>query len=572
MSTENNLDETKVSEKNTETPEKPKKKGGLIAILIAAIILIIAGIVCILFFCTTIFLSPKQKVMLSLSKAFGSDSIVSIVTGNKKVKSSGNFAPYTGLSVKQLADIRAAIDESGYQTSFEAKLTKLKSDNLPNANIAKGAAIGFDSILNKKDRTAYANVYAKYLSLTLLDAEILVEDSDVSLALGDYLDGYFTLNTENFGKDYKKSFFYDEMDDETNEILKDLSFNIFDLMEKRTDLQIDLSQLFDESGDAIKITKKFYDSIEVEETGAKESFEVGGKDLQCKEYKISIDEKDLAKYLDSYEEFLLEATKEYYSQYFDYLEESELMDDDMLDEMREEIEYELEEDFPDMFEEFKDIFVKDYEFYVYLDNKCRLIDFFYEDSFTNDYDEDLNVALDLTWHGKEYLFDDFDGSFIVTIDDDEENAIYFANEGKTEDGNRNDEFTVLFENSEDDENNMEFVINSSKQKTGEFDYNLKITHLSDKEYISFAATGKETVGKDFYELNVDDFIFDSLLDGDKTNVSFSFFYSIGTPYDEIPSFKGTEYQILKMDEDDLEEVFEEIYDNVEDTFSGAFDF
>ena len=44
--------------------------------------------------------------MYAITNAIGKDNVMSALVGNKKVKNSGNFAPYNGASLKQLLTIK----------------------------------------------------------------------------------------------------------------------------------------------------------------------------------------------------------------------------------------------------------------------------------------------------------------------------------------------------------------------------------------------------------------------------------------------------------------------------------
>lgn len=550
----------------TLTNEKTQKKntGILIGIIAGVFVLIAVAVVCILLFCTTIFLSPKQKVMLAFSKAFGADNVISIISGNKNVKSSGNFIPYNGISLKDYQTIRESMKEGGSQVALDVKLTDIKYDDVPEAKMAKGASLSMDFMSDIENRKVYGEIVAKYMAINLIKSKLYIDDADVSLALDDYFDGYITVNTETLSKDYNKS----DLCDEVGEEMPKVSFNLFDIISEYQDIQMDYSQFTDEAGEAMQITKKFYDSIEVTETGAKEKFEVGGKDISCKEYKIDISKKDMKKFAEEYEDLVAELTKEYYLEYLDFLESNINIDSDELDfdELREEFEDDFDDEISDMFDEFNDTFCKDYTFYVYLDNKCRLIDFFYEDSYEDSWGEEYDIALDMTWHGKENLFDDFDGSLIVKGEENS-GAIYFANTGSTDNGNRTDEFIIEI-TPEDDDEIVTATLNRQRDKDGAFTYNLLIEHPSTDESIEFNIEGTETLTKEFYELNIEDISMNCDLDDQEFSLGFEIFYSIGTLLDEIPEPKGPEYKLFKMSIDDLEDLIEEIEDNIENSKLG----
>lgn len=539
--------------------EKNSKKG-LIAIIISCITALILIIVLCFTLFSTAFLSPKQKVILAFSKAFGADSIFSLISGNEKCKTTGNLIPYNGITAKDIKNIQNLMNENGQQINIDARLKKFKSQNNSAGQLANGAGFSMNILSDKAERKAYSDILLKYGAISVIDASLYVDDADISLELPDYYDGYLTINTESLGKDLKKSIFASEV----NEELYSLSFNIYDYYEEVQNNQLDYQAISLTGEKSIELLKDLYEDVNVEETGAVDSFAVGEKEIKCKEYKISIDKKLVKDFIKNYNDIILEGYLDYMDAQLDAFAnnfEFEINGED-IDDLKDELHDNLEEQFDEMSDSLLENFAKDYEFYVYLDNKCRLINIYYNDTYTDEYDDEYLVEVDLGWHGEDNLIDDFTGS-IYLESENSSGTVFLRNEGASENGNRHDLFTIEIVAKDDDEDNITITLDASRNKDREFDYKLKFDHNSDDQYVLFSASGSDKLTEDSFTIDFDELKCEYDVEDDKATISFDLSICMSAINEEIPSPKKPEYKVFKMTESDFEELGEEISDNID---------
>ena len=253
--------------------------------------------------------------------------------------------------------------------------------------------------------------------------------------------------------------------------------------------------------------KDCLDSVEFEKTGAKDTFNVNGKDITCKEYKAVITSDTVTGWIEGYQDMLESFIKE-------NSDEIEVLED-----IAEE-ELDLDDAFEDMLDEAEDM--EDIEISVFAKGTTVA-------AIIIEYDDE---PLGIYFKGGDYLAQnvviEFDGDEVLTI------------EGKT----NGDVQTSVIESDE-------FTI--------EYSYNKKTGALTiESDDYDFEFEGKLTCKKGEISLSVDTLeIYGDSLDVDTLVVTIS-----NKP--EIREPKGDEFDIGNADEDELYDVVEEIYENVED--------
>lgn len=570
----NNLNQVEVN--LTDTPKKGKVLLPVLITILTVLILSL-GAFCYFFFIdgslATMFLNPKEKVMYAVAKASGPGTFVTIMSGNEdKVKVAENTYNNKVSTFLNLIEIRKQMKESGSDVTINAGINKLKIPGVRELRQLSGAGFNTNYKFDPNNRMARYDLSVDYLSNTVIDGSILVDDANLCVAEYDFFDGYIMVNTETLSDDYYDSDIYAETN---NDELPEISFNIIDFLEGFNDISYDYEAVYSKDGENYKLFKDLYDSIEVTETGETEIIEVAGKDTKCKEYEVLIPGDAISDYLNGFQELSIDLYIDYLNQYIDFIEENVDVDalDIDTDDLRDIIdEISDETDLEEYSEELAEIFDKDYKINVYLDKKCRLISVKYNDTFSyenDDEDIDLDVNFEITWRGDKHLYDKFDGTLSFETDDNIAEITFDSN--AEYDGDTRIQETS-YELEADDEFIATVTVTKNNSTDGSFLTDVLFETEEDEISIDMTIEGTYTESKDNITLDLEDisFEFENADEDIKFGLSFNALISFGVLQDEIEYLEGPEYELFDMSIHELEDLIEEIGQGIEDSPIGAY--
>ncbi|MDE6687268.1 MAG: hypothetical protein K2K17_08130, partial [Lachnospiraceae bacterium] len=398
------------------------KSKKVIFIIIPICLALVAAIVLTVLFATGAFLSPKARVMLALSRTFGSSSIISEYSGNMGVSEYG-YAPEYLADLLKASDTLESMKERGYSVDDSYTMSDLDATDLVGygslSNIGMKVAGDVDTI----NRVAYYDLTMQYNFLKISLGKYYLSDKAISMAMPSYFDGYLTLPTDTFGTSYNASIFPSILGEIPQELESSISFSAYDLFCPSTPDK----DSFMAAEDTISILKDFYDNIEVDKTGKTRSILIGTKQQDCDEYRITLAEEDVLTLFEAYEDWYFSANKETienYNVYYTYL--------CSLDSSFADFPSSYKDLLRDIFDVYKELIAVDHEIYVYLDNKDRLAAASYEieldtssiqsmlgdDSAEMDLLDEISDELDLDDLWAYVYFDVFSGNYPdVDVDD-----------------------------------------------------------------------------------------------------------------------------------------------------------
>ena len=179
-------------------------------------------------------------------------------------------------------------EKQAYSTDFSVTLKELPTELYYyfDASVLEGLGVrvGADYSLEKRAMSMSAAAY--YGSADLVQAAVSLDDTVLSVYAPEFLgDSALGMDTMTLGADLSN------LDPGNQDMYKDISFNLYDFLDKYT-------QTPEVDPGAVKALRK---AIQVEKTG-KESVEVNGTDLDCTGYRVLIPEDALRDYLDATED------------------------------------------------------------------------------------------------------------------------------------------------------------------------------------------------------------------------------------------------------------------------------
>lgn len=179
-------------------------------------------------------------------------------------------------------------EKQAYSTDFSVTLKELPTELYYyfDASVLEGLGVrvGADYSLEKRAMSMSAAAY--YGSADLVQAAVSLDDTVLSVYAPEFLgDSALGMDTMTLGADLSN------LDPGNQDMYKDISFNLYDFLDKYT-------QTPEVDPGAVKALRK---AIQVEKTG-KESVEVNGTDMDCTGYRVLIPEDALRDYLDATED------------------------------------------------------------------------------------------------------------------------------------------------------------------------------------------------------------------------------------------------------------------------------
>lgn len=585
------------------------KSKKVIFIIIPICLALVAAIVLTIFFVTGAFLSPKARVMLALSRTFGSNSIISEYSGNKGVSEYG-YAPEYLADLLKASDTLETMKERGYSTEASYTLSELDASGLLTtgslSNIGMKVAGDVDTI----NRVAYYDLTMQYNFLKISIGKYYLTDRAVSMAMPSYFDGYLTLPTDTFGTSYNASIFPSILGEIPQELESSISFSAYDLFCPSTPDK----DSFMSAEDTISILKEFYDNIEVDKTGRTRSILIGAKQQECDEYRITLAEEDVLSLFEAYEDWYFstnQETIENYNIYYTYL--------CSLDSSFADFPSSYENLLRDIFDGYKELIAVDHEIYVYLDNKDRLAaasyeieldtgsiqsmfgddsveldlldelgdeldfddpwGFVYYDVFINndpdvdvddsaddstddsDFPETCTISAEIIFHGRDYLPERYEGSFLIAFDNGYSCEANYTGENRTD---NNDIYHSILNAALDlegdgDSYSYDIAYEASYQADDKnLTVELTLTDENRIDLLNIVSDSTLSLEDDTIEFDLEELTLTVGSGSDESGVTIDAEVSFSPLTDRVPLPEGKEHNLFTMSTQDYELFFDEI--------------
>lgn len=574
----------------------------------------VAAIVLLILFLTGAFLSPKARVMLALSRTFGSGSVISEFSGNTNVSKYG-YAPEYLAELIKISDSFAEMRERGYSFDASYTLSELDTGDIYGTDTLSGAGMKLTGDVDAVNRIAYYDLTMQYNFLRISLGKYYINDSAASMAMPSYFDGYLTLPTDTFGTSYNASVFPSLLAPIPQELESSISFSAFDLCCPWTSEE----DGFLNEEDNLSALKDFYDAIEVEKTGETRPIVIGTKEQDCSEYKITIDEDTVLSLIESYEDWYFSSnqeTLEKYAAVFDYIASLDSSDIDPALTFRDVIE--------GTFDIYKELLGTDYEIYVYLDNKDRLAAASYENeldlsginsllnddlqpvtedaidaiSEIGDIDDifadiyfgvlngsfpDMNdpdtidssdvpdisqsctVSAEIIFHGRDYLPERYEGFFLLAPDNGNSFEINYSGENKSDNNDTYHSvlYTTLDVTTDGSTTRYDVVYNASYEtQDNGLTAEVTATDEDNRDILNIKLESTALLEDETIELELEELSITSGSGSDKISISIAAEASISPLSDRVPIPEGRERNLFTMSEGDYEQLLDEIIDNL----------
>ena len=538
-------------EKAPKQPKEKKKKGSAAPLIIVILILIIGGgALAYLYFFTGMFMSPKQKVMLAFAKAFGAESAVAEVSDNVKKAEGSNFCADSLVLSKDLIETCNLITTDPavpYESDLSLKLQNFESDYVDEDEVEMfyGAGIDFYQQISYDERQNYNSLGILYNGDKVVNLEVYFDDSDCYIGEANFLDGSILFNTETLGDDLIEWDYFDELGLYEDDV-DFLSFNVFD--DFYSSYYESEDALLKDSEDYVKSVKALYDSINVESTGKYAKYEIGGKEVKCDSYTVTVPADGIEAFMEGIKPVIVEAFNEEFESFPEEirseLESEEIYEYDGNYYSFDEFDDYLDDVFADLEDELEDV-----TFTVYIDGKCRLVGLKADGTIYGE-DQDVDYEMEFSFTGEEYLCDEVEGYIYLENEDEDQIKIDITNTRTSKDKKQTNEFIVAVDTSDDE--SLTFTVTSTANDKGEFTALFEMDNCGDT--VSLSVEGSTTVSDTSVEMIFDDI---TLTTVDDESVSLSGSYSVAT-IDEVDTIDGDTYEILTMDEDELMDLAMEI--------------
>lgn len=571
-------------------------------VIIPVCIAFVAAIVLTILFATGAFLSPKARVMIALSKTFGSGSIFSEYSGNSNVSEYG-YAPEYLAHLFSVSDTFTSMKERGYSFESSFALTNLDLADYDSDTVSD-VGLKATGDVDTVNRIAYYDLtlLADFLRFDI--GQYYISDQAISMEMPNRFEGYLTLPTETFGSSYNASVFPSIIGPLPQELESCLSFSAFDLLcpSSKEDTFMGIE-------DNLSVVKDFYDAIDVEETGDTRSILIGTKKEDCKEYIITIDEEAILTLIEAYEDWYFTTHQETIDKYDTFYEYLVTVDVDT----SEDTPIPPSELLETVFDVYKELLATDHEIYVYLDHKGRLAAASYEieldfdgvydilnDEKTSlqdtiddviDYDdifgylldpgsfdfsgdnldpymdfsddpdpsESCTISAEIIFHGREYLPERYEGSFLLDFNDGSSCEIDYTGENHTGDLHNSVLRAALALTDAGITTNYDVEYTASYQPE---DHNLTAELTASDEYnaeiLDVTLDSTVSLEDDTITLELEDMTLTADTESGKNSISLTADASISPLSDRVPIPEGRERDLLRMSEGDYEKLFEEI--------------
>lgn len=587
-----------------------------IFIIIPICLALVAAIVLTILVVTGVFLSPKARVMLALSRTFGSNSIISEYSGNKSVSEYG-YAPEYLAELLKASDTLEAMKERGYSVEASYTLSELDASGLMTTGSFSNIGMKVTGDVDTINRVAYYDLTMQYNFLKVSLGKYYLTDRAISMAMPSYFDGYLTLPTDTFGTSYNASIFPSIIGEIPQELESSISFSAYDLFCPSTPDQ----DSFMAAEDTISILKDFYDNIEVDKTGRTRSILIGTKQQECDEYRITLAEEDVLSLFEAYEDWYFSAnqeTIENYNVYYTYL--------CSLDNSFADFPSSYEDLLREIFDGYKELIAVDHEIYVYLDNKDRLaaasyeieldtgsiqsmfgddsaeldlldeigdfnLDDLYDDLLAylyfgipisnypdvdvddsaddstdgSDFPETCTISTEIVFHGRDYLPERYEGSFLIDFHNGYSCEASYTGENRTDNNDiYHSNLNAALDLEGDGDSYSYNIVYDASYQTDDKNLTVELT-LTDEDRIDLLNIVSDStllLKDDTIEFDLEELTLTVGSGADESGVTIDAEVSFSPLTDRVPLPEGKERNLFTMSTQDYEMFFDEITDGL----------
>lgn len=288
---------------------KIKKK--IILPILAVVILLATALLCV-----NLFSSPKKKIMLALSKTFGSESLFSLMSGNEKQSTDGLFQHSYEEELTKMMDVLTALTGEDVHANLEFTIEDLEGDSIPEENLMlKKAGLSFDTVFERSTLQSSTDLALTYSGLTLMNAKLYQNTDRFCLAIPDLLDGYVFTDPSTFYEDYNSSAIA-LFTDSSIAPSYHLDYSIenaaaFEFPDMKTHYTF---SAFCHSPEGLEALKTLYEALEVEKAG-KEVLSMEEKEIKCQNYLLTIPADAWKSFQTDFFDWRLSDTEAYLSQH-----------------------------------------------------------------------------------------------------------------------------------------------------------------------------------------------------------------------------------------------------------------
>lgn len=580
-------------------------------IIIPVCLALVAAIVLLVLFFTGAFMSPKARVMLALSRTFGSGSIISEYSGNTGVSEYGYASEYL-IDLLKASDAFADMKEHGYSVNASYALSDFDTTDTTGysslSNIGMKVAGDVDTI----NRVAYYDLTMQYNFVRISIGKYYINDKAISMALPSYFDGYLTLPTDTFGTSYNASIFPPILGEIPQELEDTVSFSAFDLFcPSAADID---SFMADE--DTLSVLKEFYDNIEVDKTGETRSILIGTKQQECDEYMITLPKEDILSLIEAYEDWYFSSNREIIEKYDAFYAYFSALDSSFTD-----LPSSYSDFLKDIFDGYKELMAVDHEIYVYLDNKNRLAAASYEieldtGSIVNsnlyntteslidegyDYDDlydDLldyiiygsfpdvadpsnftmedsaddtdttdscRISAEIIFHGNDYLPNRYEGTFLIDFDNGYSCKVRYTGENRTDTKDLlHSVLNAVLDLEVDGLSSCYDIAYEASYQTEDKNLTaeLTVTDESHTELLSIVSDSTLSLEDDTIEFDLEEMKLTVNSESGEAGVTIEAEVSFSPLTDRVPLPEGKEHNLFTMSAQDYEQLGSEITDNL----------
>lgn len=547
-----------------------KKRSPLPFILIGVGAVIIGLII---FLCVHFFkgkaLSDKERVFLATAKTLGDQSIFAVMGNFEDEAGNGMLLPGYIDDCRQAKTNIDAIMEQGASTQVVVKLQDLVFDDQSMGSFftsLSGLALTANGQYAPKMGQIYEELKLTFIGFKIFSSEILLNETSMSVAVPELLDGFFTIDLLHFGRKYNETDFING-----GELLPDAIAEALSISPLQLANFPDLStHAFITSESAAESLLTFYNSIEVTKDETKKDVTVGGEPLRCEVFHMNIAKDDLQTFGNAYRVWYLDSLERYFKDNKGIatvlllsLDYSNIDSEDIVGDLMAYLDENLSEDtMSEIFSAFEDNLTST----MLIDSDNRLISFTTETTINYD-DETYGISADVQFAGKDYLCDAL--SAYVAVDyAGSTYSIAFTNNGSTTNNIRSDLASLIVK-----ENGTDYLridLNAEYDLSSKHFHDEMTQYLSDgyDEYtLSYVMDGSTSIGTDKCTLDINSLAISYADDyDDDFTIELGINASISKLEDDLKQLHGTEYRIFDMTQEKFEEIGMEAGDFLYDLY------
>ena len=484
-----------VSPQNQNTAA-PKKKKSKLPLIIVLIVILLAAIGAGIFF------------FVKKNGASGSPKETVSAAVSKTFSSDAPSALSSYLGTDELSTMTSS---GAYQESFDLTITDIGGFSMPSeAYLINGLGFSGNMALDADKKQMASDISITYGGISYLSCKLFAYDDFLALAFPDFFDGYLEVNTTTMSTDYANSYLATILGSNFS-IPSDYSFNTFDFIQSQA------------SNTAVPVEMNdFMDNIEFAK-GETADIELNGKSQSCQGYDVTVTTQAIQELADWFYTYATQCNVEI---------------------SRSNIDSILPKD--------------DITFTVYVDNKGRMVQLTYKDSFPVE-NTTLDVDANITFSGTDRPTDQVSGQ--INMSADGSTFCIDINSNTSESGSSSTTDTIIGVNIDGSSIGCLSYNSTLDTASGTSTYSLSVDGMG-QNYLSVTMDGTYSnvvAGKSMrYDIND---LTVNVMSGEY-RVSLSGSMSLEPLSGSVEQPSGTCYQLFSMSEADFNTLGEEIVGNL----------